>query len=347
MLSRIIELSLKYRFVVLLGGLLVVLSGAVALVHLPLDAFPDTTPVQVQINTVAAALGAEEIEQQITLPVELSLGGLPGLKEVRSISKFGLSQVTVTFEDKIDIYFGRQLVQQRLQDAELPAGIERPKMGPVSTGLGEIYHYLVQRPTPPGMTEQENLTELRTIQDWVIRPQLRTVPGVAEVNSWGGFEKQYHVEVDPTRLVKHRLTLADVRDALEKNNANVGGGYLVQSGEAQVVQGVGLVTTLSEIAEIVLTAHDGVPIRVRDVADVQIGHEIRRAATTTEGQGEAVLGLGFLLMGENSRTVTAQLDQRMDEIQQRLPEGVTVEPVYERTQLVDQVLNTVKKNLFE
>ena len=348
MLSKIIELSLKYRALVLIAAGLLIVTGVAALRELPLDAFPDTTPVQVQINTVAPSLGAEEVEQQITLPVELSISGLPGLKEVRSISKFGLSQVTVIFEDEIDIYFGRQVVQERLQTVELPEGISsRPQMGPVATGLGEVFHYLVERPTPEGMTETENLTELRTLQDWNIKLQLRSVPGVAEVNTWGGFEKQYHVRVHPNRLAKYGLTIGDVQEALRKNNANVGGGYVDRAGESNILKGVGLVTTVPEIENITLTSYDGVPIRVRDVADVHIGHEIRRAATTADGEGEKVLGLGFMLMGENSHEVTAALGRKLEEIQKTLPAGVTVTPVYERTELVDQVLETVKRNLLE
>ncbi len=349
MLNKIIELGLKYRFVVLLAAVLLIVSGTHALTKLPLDAFPDTTPVQVQINTVAPALGPEEVEQQITLPVELAIGGLPGLHEVRSISKFGLSQVTVTFEEDVDIYFARQLVQQRLQDTELSEGLGRPRMGPVATGLGEIYHYLLSRPTPAGMTSEENLTELRTVQDWVLKPQLRSVPGVAEVNSWGGFEKQYHVEVDPSRLLKHGLTLSEIQEALRKNNLNVGGGTLVESGEAQILKGVGIVTTVAQIGDIMISSADGIPIRIRDVADVSIGHEIRRAAVTSEGLGESVLGLGFMLMGENSRSVTEALDKRLESTKAALPKdsGIHVSPVYERTQLVDRVLSTVKRNLFE
>jgi heavy metal efflux system protein len=349
MLNRIIDLSLQYRFVVLLAAVFLILSGAFALIRLPLDAFPDTTPVQVQINTVAPALGAEEVEQQITLPVELAIGGLAGLHEVRSISKFGLSQVTVTFEDRVDIYFARQLVQQRLQDTELSEGLGRPRMGPVATGLGEVYHYLLSRPTPAGMTPEENLTELRTMQDWILKPQLRSVPGVAELNSWGGFEKQFQVEVDPSRLVKHRLTLGEVQEALGKNNLNVGGGTVVESGEARLLKGVGIVTTPAQIGEIMVSSADGIPIRIRDVADVSVGHAIRRAAVSSEGQGESVLGLGFMLMGENSRSVTTALDRRLELARASLPRdaGIHVAPVYERTHLVDKVLATVKRNLLE
>ena len=348
-LNKIIELSLKYRFVVILAAVLLVISGVYAITNLPLDAFPDTTPVQVQINTVAPSLGPEEVEQQITVPVELAIGGLPGLREVRSISKFGLSQVTLTFDDVVDIYFARQIVGQRLQDVELAAALEKPKLGPVSTGLGEIYHYLLRRPTPAGMTDEENLTELRTLQDWVIKPQLRTVPGVAELNSWGGFEKQYHVEVDPALLSKHGLTLEDVERALRKNNMNVGGGTLEQGGEARLLKGVGILTTTPQISDVMIASIDGVPIRVRDIASVIVGHEIRRASVTADGQGEAVLGLGFMLMGENSRTVTAALDRKLEEAKASLPtdSGVQVSAVYERTHLVDKVLATVERNLLE
>src|SRR2546426_2629402 len=349
LLNRIIDFSLRHRVVVILGAVVFAVAGAFSLRLLDLDAFPDTTPVQVQINTVAPAFGPEEVEQQITLPVELAIGGLPGLHEVRSISKFGLSQVTVTFGDEVDIYFARQLVQQRLQDTELSEGFGRPRMGPVATGLGEIYHYLLNRPTPPGMTSEENLTELRTVQDWVLKPQLRSVPGVAELNSWGGFEKQYHVEVDPSRLLKHGLTLSEIQEALKRNNLNVGGGTLVESGEAQILKGVGIVTTTAQIGDVMISSADGIPIRIRDVADVIVGHEIRRAAVTSEGQGESVLGLGFMLMGENSRSVTEALDKRLEAAKASLPKdsGIRVEAVYERTHLVDKVLSTVKRNLLE
>jgi len=349
MLNRVIEFSLEHRFVVILAGCVLVVTGAYSLSRLPLDAFPDTTPVQVQINTVAPALGAEEVEQQITLPLELGIGGIPGLKEVRSISKFGLSQVTVTFDDGFDIYFARQLIEGRLHDVEILEGAGRPKLGPVATGLGEIYHYLLTRPTPQGSTDEENLTELRTVQDWIVKPRLRSVPGVAEINCWGGFEKQYHVEVDPARLAKHGITLEDLESALRKNNLNVGGGNLGTGGETQVVRGVGILGTLEEIGDVMISSPDGMAIRVKDVADVSIGHEIRRGANTAEGKGECVLGLGFMLMGGNSRSVTMALDERLEDVRRSLPEGsgIQVAAVYERTHLVDKVLATVAKNLFE
>ncbi|MBZ0268104.1 CusA/CzcA family heavy metal efflux RND transporter [bacterium] len=340
MLNAIISWSLGHRALVIILSLVVVASGVAALTRLPIDAFPDTTPVQVQINTNVPALSPLEVEQQITFPIEQEIGGLPGLEDVRSISKFGLSQVTITFEEGTDIYFARQLVMERLQTVELPEGTARPEMGPVATGLGEIFHYLVR-------SDRHSLMELTTLHDWVIKPRLRSVPGVAEVNTWGGERKQYQVLADPSRLVKYDLTLDDVLRALEGNNLNVGGGYIVQAGELQVVRGIALTTELSHIEDIVVTAHGGVPVRIRDVGDVREGHEIRRGAATAAGEGEVVLGLGFMLMGENSHEVTRRLEERMREIRETLPEGVDVTTVYERTELVDQVLHTVKENLFE
>jgi len=233
MFNKIISWSLEHRFLVILLSLILVGCGVRALYKLPIDAFPDTTPVQVQINTVAPALSPLEIEQQITFPIEQSISGLPKLTNVRSISKFGLSQVTVIFEDGTDIYFARQLVSERIQSVELPGGIARPEMGPVATGLGEVYHYIV---TGEGKT----LEELTTLHDWVIKPRLRSIPGVAEVNTWGGERKQYHVLVDIPRLVKYDLVMDDVFEALQNNNINVGGGNITQSGELHIVQGIGL-----------------------------------------------------------------------------------------------------------
>ena len=343
MLNWIIGWSLRNRLIVILGTLAFVAAGLYALSHLPIDAFPDTTPVQVQINTVAPALGPVEIEQQVTFPVEQVIAGLPKLTEVRSISKFGLSQVTATFEDGTDIYFARQLINERLGTVELPSGIDRPEMGPVATGLGEVFHYLVTGKGDPPPT----LEELTTIHDWVIRPQLRSVAGVAEVNTWGGERRQYQVLVDPVRLIQYSLTLDEINDALRNNNLSVGGGYLVKAGEATIVQGNALTTNLDQIANIVIAAHDGIPLRVRDVAEVRIGAEIRRGAVTASGRGEAVLGLGFMLMGENSHEVTQRLESRLNEVRATLPANVEVHIVYRRTELVDHVIATVKRNLFE
>ncbi|GJM25622.1 MAG: resistance-nodulation-cell division divalent metal cation efflux transporter CzcA [Phycisphaerae bacterium] len=340
MLNAIIEWSLNNRFIVIAASALIAITGVVSAVNLPVDAFPDTTPVQVQINTVAPTLAPIEIEQQITFAVEQSISGLKSLKEVRSLSKFGLSQVTVIFEDGVDIYFARQLVMERLGTVELPDSLSRPTMGPVATGLGEVYHYILT-------SQSHSLSELRTIQDWIIKPQLRSVSGVAEVNSWGGRERQYQVVVDPARLLKYDLTLLDLFESLERNNKNVGGGNITRSGESLLVQGVGLLTNLEQIENVVIKSEDGVPIFVRDLGEVVDGHEIRRGAVTYAGRGEAILGLGFMLMGENTRDVTERMKSRMEEIRPTLPDDVEVTEVYDRTALVDLVLGTVETNLLE
>ncbi|MHB1033674.1 MAG: efflux RND transporter permease subunit [Pirellulales bacterium] len=352
MLNWIIDFSLRHRFLVVAVTLALAAAGVFSLGRLDIDAFPDTTPVQIQVNTVAPSLSPEEIERQITFPVEQAISGLPGLDKVRSISKFGLSQVVVTFHDDTEIYFARQLVNERLGAVDLPEGIQRPQMGPVSTGLGEVFHYVL---TYEGydfskLSEEERtrkLTELRTIHDWVVKPQLRSVPGVAEVNSWGGYEKQYQVCIDPARLVKHGLTFDQVVEAVQENNRNVGGGSITVGSRMLLVQGLGRTVNLKEIGNIVITAKDGAPIYVRDVADVQTGHEIRLGAVTAHGRGEAVLGLGFMLMGENSHEVTLALRNKLEEIKTTLPPGVTIQTVYDRTELVDQVIDTVRNNLFE
>ncbi len=339
MLTRILEWSLRHRLAVLAGWGAIAVAGVLSALRLPIDAFPDTTPVMVQVNATAPALSPLEIERQITRPVESAISGLPHLREVRSVSKFGFSQVTVTFEDGTDIYLGRQVVMERLQTIELPPGVGRPELGPVATGLGEVFHYLV--------TGGKSLAEARTIQDWLIKPQLRTVPGVAEVNSWGGDERQIQVVVDPAKLQQYDLTLAGLAEALESNNTNVGGGTLDQAGESQLIQGIGIATGLEDVEEMVIVAREGVPIRVRDVARVVEGREIRRGAVSADGKGEAVLGLGFMLMGENSHDVTTRLAVRLEEIRKSLPKGVEVTTVYDRTSLVDRVLHTVRTNLLE
>lgn len=340
MLNWIINTSLKNRLLVCILATVLLVIGARTLSILPIDAFPDTTPVQVQINTTAAALNPQETEAQITVPVELAISGLPGLQNVRSLSKFGFSQVVATFDDRVDIYRARQLITERLQSVELPEGMARPQLGPIATGLGEIFHYVVR-----STDSKRTPTELRVLQDWVVKPQLRKVPGVAEINTWGGFEKQFHVVVETDRLIKHRLTFEDLVEALQANNQNVGGGQIVRGGESLLVHGVGLATNIDEIGAIVVAAHEGAPVHVRDVALVKEDHEIRRGAVTADGRGEAVLGLGFMLMGENSAEVTHALKAKLVEVQKFLPPDVKLEVLYDRTELVDNVIRTVKHNL--
>jgi cobalt-zinc-cadmium resistance protein CzcA len=361
MLNAILSWSLHNRFLVLAAWAGIAVAGVFALRDLPIDAFPDTTPVQVQVNTVAPALSAKEVERQITFPIEQAISGLPGLKEVRSTSKYGLSQVVVTFEDGTDILKARTLINERLGTVELAAGMPRPKLGPIATGLGEVLHYAVvraDRSAPVvllaggaaalgvGLPERD-LMELRTIHDWTIRPAMRTVPGTAEINSWGGLEQQFQVRVDPEKLVKYGVTFRQIQDALQASNINVGGGTIRERGEGISVRGVGQTPNVEKIGRIVVESAHGTPVLLRHVADIKIGSEIRRGAVTVDGKGEAVLGLGFMLMGENSHDVTRRLTTRLDEVEKTLPPGVAVVKLYDRTELVDHVIGTVRNNLFE
>jgi cobalt-zinc-cadmium resistance protein CzcA len=340
MLEKLTDFALKNRLLVLLMCLAICGVGMWRAVQLPIDAFPDTSPVQVQVNTSAAALNAIEIEQQITLPIELAISGLPGLAEVRSVSKFGFSQVVAVFDDGVNIYLARQFISERLNTVQLPEEIERPQLGPISTGLGEVLHYVMRSDNP-----DRSLTEIRELHDWVVKPELLKVPGVAEVNSWGGFEKQFHVIIDPEALIKYGLTLGEVRTALERNNHNAGGGQLTRGGESLLVHGLGRVENEAQIGDIVITAHQGTPIHVHDVAEVRIGHEIRQGAVTFQGRGEALMGLGFMLLGENSNEVTHALRQRLESAAKALPGDIELTVVYDRTQLVGEVIGTVRHNL--
>jgi cobalt-zinc-cadmium resistance protein CzcA len=341
MLTALIDWSLRHRFLVLALGAGFMVFGLLSLAALNIDAFPDTTPVQVQINTIAPGLAPQEVESQITAPVEQAISGLPALRQVRSVSKFGLSQVVVTFADGTDVYFARQQTTERLASVVLPQGMPRPALGPIATGMGEIFHYLVMKNgTAP-------LSELRTVQDWMIRPALRTVPGTAEINGWGGHQKQYQVLIDPDRLLKYDVTFDQVVQALQDNNLNVGGGALNRAGEMLLVHGWGRTASVAQISAIPVTARRGAPVRVGDVAQVRIGSALRMGGVTADGQGEVVLGLGFLLMNENSHEVTRHLQQKFNDVRQTLPPDVRAKPVYERTDLVDHVIRTVRSNLFE
>jgi heavy metal efflux system protein len=334
--------SLRHRGAVLLAALAVAVAGIVSVGRMNFDAFPDTTPVQVQINTNATALVPEEIERLVTFPIELAVGGLPGLVHLRSTSQFGLSAVVATFADGTDVYFARQVINERLTAVEMPIGIERPKMGPVATGLGEVFQYTLS-------SSEMSLTDLRSLHDWVIKPKMRSVPGVAEINSWGGLEKQYQVRIDPVRLMAHDISFLEVMNAVRSNNLNVGGGNIQenQTGEMLLVEGIGRTTTIEQLKNIVVRAEQGVPVCVRDVADVTIGHQIRVGTVTADGRGEVVLGLGFMLMGQNSYGVTRALKERLEKVKGSLPPGVEVTTVYDRSSLVEQVIGTVRASLSE
>ncbi len=341
MLTKFVEFSLRNRLLVLLIFTVLALFGTWRFANMRIDAFPDTTPVQVQINTVAPALNPEEIEQQITLPIELSISGLPGLHNVRSTSKFGFSQVVATFDDSSSMADARQYVSERIATVILPDEIEAPQLGPISSGLGEVFHYIIRSDDP-----SRTLEELRTLHDWVIKPELRKVPGVAEVNSWGGEVRQYHVVVSPNALLKYGLTLDDVFEELERNNHNVGGGLITQGGVSRMVHGLGRVSTIEEIENIVLASYQGNPVYVRDIVEeVKIDHEIRRGAVTADAEGEIVLGLAFMLKGENGKLVTENLKKQLDSVRSTLPDDVMVEVAYDRTELTTTVINTVTHNL--
>ena len=323
--------------------------GVYSYQRLPIDAVPDITNVQVQINTQAVGYSPMEVEQRVTFPIERVMAGLPNLEYTRSISRYGLSQVTVIFEDDTDIYFARQLVNQRIQEAKemLPAEIA-PTMGPISTGLGEIFMYTVR--SEKGARKPDGTlytsTDLREIQDWIIKPQLRTVKGVTEVNSIGGFVKQFHVTPYPEKLISFGLTLQDVIFALQRNNLNVGAGYIEKSGEQLLVRVPGQVANLDEIREIILSSYQGIPVRIKNVADVLIGKELRNGAATQNGE-EVVLGTVHMLIGENSRTVSEAAAKKIAEINRSLPTKVVATTVYNRTTLVDKTIRTVATNLVE
>lgn len=349
MFERLIQFAIEQRIIVLLAVLLMAGLGIASYQKLPIDAVPDITNVQVQINTGAAGFSPLETEQRITFPIETAMAGLPALEQTRSLSRSGLSQVTVIFKDGTDLFFARQLVNERLQIAkeQLPEGAEAV-MGPISTGLGEIFLWTVE--AREGALKEDGTaytpTDLRVIQDWIIKPQLRNVPGVAEINTIGGFAKEYQIAPDPKRLAAYKLTLTDLITALERNNANVGAGYIERSGEQLLIRAPGQVASTEDIANIVMANVDGTPIRVKNVATVEIGRELRSGAATENGR-EVVLGTVFMLIGENSRTVSQAVASKLEQINKSLPQGVIAVPVYDRTHLVDKAIATVKKNLIE
>ena len=349
MIDRILAFSIQNRWLVIVVALAIGALGAWNFTRLPIDAVPDITNVQVQVNSIAPGYSPLEVEQRITFPLETAMGGLPKLEYTRSLSRYGLSQVTVVFKDGTDIYFARQLVNERIQQAKdkLPPGTET-SMGPVSTGLGEIYMYAVEAKPDAKKPDGQpySATDLRTIQDWIIKPQLRTVPGIVEVNTIGGYERQFHVLPDPARLIAYRLTFRDVMAALVSQNANVGAGYIERNGEQYLVRTPGQVSNLEEIRQIVVGSRGGVPIRVGDVAEVKEGTDLRTGAATLNGQ-ETVIGTTMLLIGDNSRTVAQRVAVRLGEIARSLPDGVVARAIYDRTQLVEATIWTVEKNLLE
>ncbi|MGD9597556.1 MAG: efflux RND transporter permease subunit [Steroidobacteraceae bacterium] len=348
-IDGLIRFAIARRWIILFGVGVAAAVGVWSYQRLPIDAVPDITNVQVQINTEAPGYSPLEAEQRITFAVETAMAGLPDLDYTRSLSRYGLSQVTAVFKDGTDIYFARNLVAQRLQEAhsQLPEGIE-PEMGPIATGLGEIFMYVVK--AEPGARQADgrpyDATALRTIQDWIVRPQLRQVAGVSEVNSIGGYARQYHVTPDPGKLLAFDLTLQDLATALARNNANMGAGYIERAGEQYLIRVPGQLRDIPDIARVVVARRAGLPVRVGDVADVMLGKELRTGAATQDG-GEVVLGTVFMLTGENSRAVSLRVAARLADIRKSLPAGVEVETAYDRTHLVNRTIATVQTNLFE
>ena len=346
MINAIIRFSISQKLVVLLLVVIMAGAGAYSLVNLPIDAVPDVTNVQVQVLTGAPSLAPLEIERQITFPVEVAMSGIPNVEEIRSVSKFGISNVSIICSDSTDIYFARQLVMERLAAAreQIPPNIGSPEMGPIATGLGEIYQYEIRAEKDSKYTA----TDLRTIHDWNVRRQLLGVPGVTEVNSHGGYGKQYEVRIEPEKLQSYGLNLRDVYDAVTRNNSTVGGGYIEKGSEQYLLRGVGLVEKAEDIANIVVkTGKEGVPIYVKDLGEIVEGKSIRQGSVTAGGEGEIVSGMAIMLKGENSRTVANRVKERIAEIQKSLPAGVLIEPFYDRTALVQRTIATVETNLLE
>ena len=349
MFEAILRFSIERRWLIVAITTLVIAIGVYCAMQLPIDAVPDITTVQVQINTEAPGYSPLEVEQRITFPIETALGGLPALEHTRSISRYALSQVTVIFKDGTDIYFARQLINERIQEvkSQLPIGVE-PSMGPIATGLSEIFMYMVK--VEPGATRDDgkpfDAVDLRTVQDWMIKPQLRTVPGVVEVNTIGGYTKQFHVLPDTTKLMALNLTLADLISALERENTDVGAGYIERNGEQYLVRVPGRVKKIGDLAQLVVTQREGRPIQVRDLATIEEGSELRTGAAT-HGGSEVVLGTVFMLKGENSRDVSARVAAKLKDIEKSLPPGITAITMYDRSDLVNATIQTVATSLAE
>lgn len=349
MINRLIHFSVFHRNIIFAFVAILVIGGIYSFQHLPIDAVPDITNNQVQVNTTIEGLVPEEIERTITFPVESSMRGIAGVEQVRSITRFGLSQVTVVFKDNVDVYRARQLVSERLQGVlgELPSGAES-KLGPISSGLGEIYQYVLDFETVETDSEKrlEQLMEVRALQDWFVKPRLLTVEGVAEVNTSGGYERQYHVQPDPVKMASYRVHFGEILEALKRVNRNVGGGYVEQTAEQFLVQGVGLLKTPADIRDVPVKTLDSFrAITIGDIAEVKLGRELRTGAATYNGN-EVVLGTVMMLLGENSRTVSTRVNEKMSEIRTSLPKGVYLKTVYNRSDLVNATLGTVEHNLF-
>ncbi len=345
MLDKIIQYSIRHKLIIMLFVFSVIGFGIYSLMNIPIGAVPDITNNQVQVITTSRNLATEDVEKFLTYPVELEMANLPDVKEIRSVSKFGLSVVTVVFKDKIGTYLPRQLIAEKIKNAEekIPQGFGSPFMGPISTGLGEIYQYVLE--VDPAYRNKYSVTDLRTIQDWIVKRQLSGIPGVVEVNTWGGFLKQYEVAINPSRLRAMNLSLDQVFRALKSNNSVAGGAYIEKENQSYFIRGEGLVSSLQDIRDIVVENRDGVPVYVGDVAEVKFGHATRFGAITGNGEGEKVLGQVMMLKGANSNAVIEAVKDRVAEIQDNLPKGVSINPFLERSELIGKTTMTIAENL--
>ena len=346
MFQKLITYSIRHKLVIGVLSIALAIWGVWSLMHLPFDSTPDITDNQVQVITQAPSLGAQEVEQYVTTPVEMALANIPRIQERRSISRSGLSVITLVFDDAADIYWARSQVSQVVEqlEKELPKNTET-EMGPIATGLGEIYHYTIR--AKEGYEHQYSLTQLRTMQDWIVRKQLSGTPGVAEVSGWGGYVKQYEVAINTDQLNASGVSVSEVFDALQRNNANTGGSYIEQNSNQYYIRGIGVVKNLEDVANITVKTVDGTPVKVGDVAKVQLGHATRFGAVTRNGEGEVVAGIAIMLKGENFQEVSKNVKERINQIQKSLPEGVVIEPFIDRTNLVDRVEGTIARNLIE
>ena len=346
MFQKLITYSIRHKLVIGVLSIALAIWGVWSLVHLPFDSTPDITDNQVQVITQAPSLGAQEVEQYVTTPVEMALANIPRIQERRSISRSGLSVITLVFDDAADIYWARSQVSQVVEqlEKELPKNTET-EMGPIATGLGEIYHYTIR--AKEGYEHKYSLTQLRTMQDWIVRKQLSGTPGIAEVSGWGGYVKQYEVAINTDQLNASGVSVSEVFDALQRNNANTGGSYIEQNSNQYYIRGIGVVKNLEDVANITVKTVDGTPVKVGDVAKVQLGHATRFGAVTRNGEGEVVAGIAIMLKGENFQEVIKNVKERINQIQKSLPEGVVIEPFIDRTNLVDRVEGTIARNLIE
>ena len=346
MFQKLITYSIRHKLVIGVLSIALAIWGVWSLVHLPFDSTPDITDNQVQVITQAPSLGAQEVEQYVTTPVEMALANIPRIQERRSISRSGLSVITLVFDDAADIYWARSQVSQVVEqlEKELPKNTET-EMGPIATGLGEIYHYTIR--AKEGYEHKYSLTQLRTMQDWIVRKQLSGTPGVAEVSGWGGYVKQYEVAINTDQLNASGVSVSEVFEALQRNNANTGGSYIEQNSNQYYIRGIGVVKNLEDVANITVKTVDGIPVKVGDVAKVQLGHATRFGAVTRNGEGEVVAGIAIMLKGENFQEVIKNVKERINQIQKSLPEGVVIEPFIDRTNLVDRVEGTIARNLIE